>query len=74
MPTADLSAPPENTPHVQINLLNLINTVSELPKKDERSDVVGARFITPAGLGGANAAEFANSFTVPKSALESFLY
>jgi hypothetical protein len=36
--------------------------VGELPKKAERSDgqCVGARFIAPAGPGGANAAQFAN--------------
>src|SRR5216683_6901954 len=33
------------------------DTIGELPKNDERSDVesVGARFIAPAGWGGANA-------------------
>ncbi len=38
------------------------NSVGELPKKAERSDgqCVGARFIAPAGPGGANAAQFAN--------------
>jgi hypothetical protein len=36
--------------------------VGELPKKAERSDgqFVGARFIAPAGPGGANVTQFAN--------------
>ena len=41
--------------------ITLRDIVRELPTNDERSDVecVGARFIAPAGWGGANAAEFA---------------
>ena len=45
------------------------DTVGDLPKKDERSDVdiVGARFIAPMGSGGADSTQFANnidSFTI----------
>jgi hypothetical protein len=44
----------------------MVDSVGELPKKAERSDGqgVGARFIAPAGPGGANVTQFANRVMV----------